>query len=116
VCTDCFLIKDFKETIISGLYTADLLNTQEISSTLRVAITLYNGYMITEVGPTIHMVDTQEANEVMRVETPLWCIKPGTGVDYWVHTVATAQTTDGTLWLVLDEWVRINPLTLRLTK
>jgi hypothetical protein len=85
-----------------------MLNTQETSSTLRVDITLYNGYEVSVVGSTIHMTDTQPADEVMRVETPLWCIKPVPGVAYWVHTVVTAQTMEGTLWFVLDEWVRIN--------
>jgi hypothetical protein len=107
-CPNCYLIKDFRELITSGFYAADLLNKQEISSILRVAITLYKGYKVSAVGETIEMVDTQPADEVMRVETPLWSIKPVPGATYWIHTIATAQTTEDTLWFVLDEWVQIN--------
>jgi hypothetical protein len=107
-CPNCYIIKDFRELITSGFYTADLLNTQEISSILRVSITLYKGYKVSAVGETIEMVDTQPADEVMRVETPLWSIKPVSGATYWVHTIATAQTTEDTLWFVMDEWVQIN--------
>ena len=107
-CPACYIIKDFNEFITSGFYTADLLNTQEISSILRVSITLYKGYKVSAVGETIEMVDVQPPDEVMRVETPLWSINPVPGATYWLHTIATALTTEDTLWFVLDEWVQVN--------
>jgi hypothetical protein len=107
-CPACYIVKDFRELIVSGLYTADLLNTEDISSTFKVSITLYDGYKGVFVGKAIAMDDTQPANEVMQVETPLWCITPITGDTYWIHTVASAQTSTGKIWFVMDEWVRIN--------
>lgn len=107
-CPACSIVKDFRELIISGLYTADLLNTEDISSTLKVSITLYNGYKGEVVGNTISMIDTQPANEIMHVETPLWCISPSTGEVYWIHTKAFAQNSSGNVWFVIDEWVQIN--------
>jgi hypothetical protein len=107
-CPDCYIVKDFRELIVSGLYTADLLNTEDISSTFKVSITLYNGYKGVVVGKAIGMADTQPANEVMHVETPLWCISPITGEVYWIHTVASAQNSTGEIWFLVDEWVRIN--------
>jgi hypothetical protein len=92
---------------VSGLYTADLLNTEDISSTFKVSITLYDGYNGVVVGKTIDMVDTQSAHKVMQVETPLWCINPVKGDVYWIHTIASAQKSTGEIWFVIDEWVRI---------
>jgi hypothetical protein len=109
-CADCYIVKDFRELIVSGLYTADLLNTEDISSTFKVTITLYDVYKGVVVGNAIDMVDTQPANEVMNVETPLWCISPIKGVVYWIHTEASAQKSTGEIWFVMDEWVRINLL------
>jgi hypothetical protein len=106
-CPACYIVKDFRELIVSGLYTADLLNTEDISTTFKVSITLYNGYKGVVVGKAIGMVDTQPANEVMQVETPLWCISSITGDVYWIHTVASAHTITGKIWFVMDEWVRI---------
>jgi hypothetical protein len=93
---------------VSGLYSADLLNTEDISSTFRVSITLYDGYKGVAVGKAINMIDTQPANEVMHVETPLWCTSPLTGDDYWIHTVVLTQKSTGKVWFVMDEWVKIN--------
>jgi hypothetical protein len=93
---------------VSGLYTADLLNTEDISSTFKVSITLFDVYKGIVIGKTIDMVDTQPANEVMHVQTPLWCITPEAGDVYWIHTVASAQKSTGEIWFALDEWVRIN--------
>jgi hypothetical protein len=93
---------------VSGLYTADLLNSEDISSTFKVSITLYDVYKGIVVGKAIDMVDTQPTNEVMHVETPLWCISPITGGVYWIHTEVSAQKTTGEIWFVMDEWVRIN--------
>jgi hypothetical protein len=107
-CTECYLVKDFRELIVRGLYNADLLNTEDISSTFKVSITLYDVYKGIVVGKAIDMVDTQPTNEVMHVQTPLWCITPTTGDVYWIHTEASAQKTTGEIWFVLDEWVRIN--------
>ncbi len=107
-CTSCYIVKDFKEINVSGLYTADLLNTGDISSTLQVSITLYDVYKGVVVGETINMSDTQPASEVMHVEIPLWCIDPITSEVYWIHTVVSAQKTTGEIWFVLDEWVRTN--------
>jgi hypothetical protein len=104
----CYLVKDFRELIVSGLYTADLLNTEDFSSTLHVSITLYNEYKGIVVGEAIDMIDTQPANDVMHVETPLWCISPTTGDVYWIHTIASAQNSTGKIWFVMDEWVQIN--------
>ena len=70
--------------IVSGLYTADLLNTEDISSTFKVSITLFDVYKRVVVGKTIDMTDTQPANEVMQVKTPLWCINPVAGDGYWI--------------------------------
>lgn len=95
--------------IVSGLYTADLLNTEDVSTTIKVSITLYDVYKGVVIGQTIDMVDTQPANEVMQVQTPLWCIKPDTSEVYWIHAEVSAQKTTGEIWFVLDEWVRINP-------
>lgn len=106
-CTNCYIVKDFRELIVSGLYSADLLNTQDISSTLKVTITLYNVYKGVAVGKAIDMVDTQPVNEVMKVETPLWCISPTNGDVYWIHTEASAKKITGELWFILDEWTRI---------
>jgi hypothetical protein len=107
-CTNCYIVKDFRELIVSGLYTADLLNTEEISSTFKVSITLYNVYKGAVVGKAINMVDTQPAHKVMVVETPLWCISPVKGDVYWIHTEAKAERSTGEIWFVTDEWVRIN--------
>jgi presenilin-like A22 family membrane protease len=93
---------------VSGLYTADLLNPEDISSTFKVSITLFDVYKGVVVGKTIDMFDTQPANEVMHVQTPLWCINPEAGEVYWIHTVASAQKNTGEIWFALDEWVRIN--------
>ena len=93
---------------MSGYYSADLYNTEDISSTLKVSITLYNGYHGIVVGKDIDMIDTQPVKEVMHVETPLWCITPLRGNVYWIHTVATAEKTSGMIWFVIDEWVRVN--------
>jgi hypothetical protein len=109
-CPACYIVKDFRELIVSGLYAADLLNTEDVSSTLKVSIILYNGYKGIVVGKALGMVDTQPANEVMHVETPLWCIRPITGNVYWIHSVASAQKGTGEIWFVMDEWVRINLL------
>lgn len=106
-CPNCHIIKDFKELIISGLYTADLLNTEVISSTLNVTITLYNEYKGVVLGKAINMVDTQPSNEVMHVESSLWCYQPIQGEDYWIHTIASAQDNKGKLWFVVDEWMQI---------
>jgi len=102
------MVKDFRELIVSGLYQADLLNTEEISSTFKVSITLYDVYKGMVVGNSIDMVDMQPANEVMRVETPLWCISPVTNAVYWIHTEISAQKVTGEIWFGMDEWVRIN--------
>jgi hypothetical protein len=107
-CPACYIVNDLRELIVSGLYTANLLNTEDISSTFNVSITLYNEYKGVVVGKAIGMVDTQPANEVMQVETPLWCNTPITGNVYWIHTVASAQASTGQIWFVTDEWVRIN--------
>jgi hypothetical protein len=107
-CPACYIVKDFRELIMSGLYTADLLNTEDISSTFKVSITLYDVYKGVVVGKTIDMVDTQPANEVMQVKTPLWCISPTIDDVYWIHTVASAQKSTGEIWFGIDEWVRIN--------
>jgi len=107
-CPSCNIVEDFREMIVSGLYTADLLNTEDISSTIKVSITLFNGYKGEVVGKTIDMVDTQPSNEVMQVQTPLWCIDPITGGAHWIHSVVSAQKSTGERWFVLDEWVRIN--------
>ncbi len=107
-CADCYIVKDFRELIVSGLYTADLLNTEDISSTFKVTITLYDVYKGVVVGKAIEMVDTQPATKVMIVETPLWCIRPVTGDVYWIHTEASAEKSTGEIWFVTDEWVRIN--------
>jgi hypothetical protein len=93
--------------IMSGLYTADLVNTADISSTFKVSITLFDVYKGIVIGETLAMTDTQPASEVMQVETPLWCISPLSGEVYWIHTEASAQKTTGEFWFVLDEWVRI---------
>ena len=93
---------------MSGLYTADLLNTEDISSTFNVSITLFDVYKGTIIGETIYMTDTQPTSEVMHVEAPLWCISPTTSDVYWVHTEISAQKTSGEFWFVLDEWIRIN--------
>jgi hypothetical protein len=108
-CQSCYIVKDFREMIVSGLYTADLLNTEDVSTTIKVSITLYDVYKGVVIGQTIDMVDTQPANEVMQVQTPLWCIKPDTSEVYWIHAEVSAQKTTGEIWFVLDEWVRINP-------
>jgi hypothetical protein len=94
--------------ITSGFYTADLLNTEDISSTFNVSITLFDVYKGMVVGNTIDMVDTQPANEVLQVQTPLWCINPIAGDVYWIHTEVSTQKSTGEIWFVLDEWVRIN--------
>ena len=107
-CTSCYIVKDFKEIIVTGLYTADLLNTEDFSSTLQVSITLYDGYKGVVIGETINMSDTQPASEVMHVEAPVWCIDPITSEVYWIHSVVSAQRTTGEIWFVMDEWVRIN--------
>jgi hypothetical protein len=106
-CTDCYKVKDFRELIVSGLYSADLVNTEEITSTFAVSITLYDGYKGVIISQTINMVDTQPANKVMMVETPLWCISPTANGVYWIHTQASAQKITGELWFVMDEWVQI---------
>jgi hypothetical protein len=102
------MVKDFSELIVSGLYTADMLNTTEISSTFMVSITLYDVYEGLVVGETISMTDTQPANEVMHVENPLWCISPVADDVYWIHTEASAQKITGNIWFVMDEWVKVN--------
>jgi hypothetical protein len=102
------MIKDFREIIVSGLYTADLLNTEGVTSTFKVSITLFDYYKGEVVGKTIDMVDMQPPNEVMQVHTPLWCIEPIAGDVYWIHTEVLAQKGQGEIWFVLDEWVRIN--------
>ena len=102
------MVKDFRDLIIRGLYIADMLNTEDISSTINVSITLYNEYKGGVVGKAIGMVDTQPANEVMHVETPLWCIDPIAGREYWIHTIASAQDNTGKIWFVLDEWVQVD--------
>ena len=102
------MIKDFNELIISGLFSADLLNSEEISSTFTVSITLYDVYEGIVVGKTLEMVDTQPTGEVMHVQTPLWCIEPVKDKIYWIHTEASAQKITGELWFVYDEWVRID--------
>jgi hypothetical protein len=107
-CPACYLVKDFRELIVRGLYTASLLNTEDISSTFKVSITLYDVYKGLVVGNTIDMIDTQPANEVMQVETQLWCIEPIKGDVYWIHTEASAQRSTGEIWFVIDEWVRID--------
>jgi hypothetical protein len=109
-CRDCYIVKDFRELIVSGLYTADLLNTEDISSTFKVTITLYDVYKGVLVGKAIDMIDTQPANKVMLVETRLWCINPIKGEVYWINTEASAQKSTGEIWFVIDEWVRINLL------
>jgi len=93
---------------VSGLYTADLHNAEDISSTLKVSITLFDVYKGVVIGDIISMTDTQPASEVLHVETPLWCITPTTSDVYWIHTEVSAQKTTGEFWFVLDEWVRIN--------
>ncbi len=107
-CPACYIVKDFREMIVSGLYNADLRNTEDISSTFKVSITLFDVYKGMVVGKTIDMVDTQPAGEVMQVQTPLWCINPVADDVYWIHTVASAQKSSGEIWFALDEWVRIN--------
>lgn len=107
-CQSCYIVKDFREMIVSGLYTADLQNTEDISSTFKVSITLYDVYKGVVIGQTIDMVDTQPSQEVMQVQTPLWCIKPDASEVYWIHAEVSAQKTTGEIWFVLDEWVRIN--------
>jgi hypothetical protein len=102
------MVKDFRELIVGGLYTADLRNTEDIGSTFNVSITLYNEYKGVVVGNAIDMVNTQPANEVMHVETSLWCISPITSDVYWIHTTASAQDSSGKIWFVMDEWVQIN--------
>jgi hypothetical protein len=94
--------------MISGLYTADLLNTETITSTFNVSITLYNGYKGLVVGNIINMIDRQPANKVMHVETPLWCLTQTTGDEYWIHTIVSVQDDTGKLWFEDDEWLRIN--------
>jgi hypothetical protein len=93
---------------VSGLYSADLLNTEDISSTFKVSITLYDVYKGVVIGKTLDLVDTQPANEVMHVETPLWCISPVIDAVYWIHTEASAQKITGEFWFGIDEWVRFN--------
>jgi hypothetical protein len=80
-----------------------------MSSTFNVSITLYNEYKGVVIGKTINMVDKQSANKVLHVETPLWCISPAVGDEYWIHTTATVQNESGKLWFEKDEWVRIDP-------
>jgi hypothetical protein len=92
---------------VSGLYTADLLNTEDVNSTFKVSITLFDYYKGEVVGKTIDMVDMQPPNEVMQVQIPLWCLNPEAGDVYWIHTVVSAQKSQGEIWFVLDEWVRI---------
>ncbi len=108
-CTSCSIVKDFRDMIVSGLYTADLLNTEDISSTFKVSITLFDVYKRVVVGETIEMTDTQPANEVMQVNIPLWCLNPVEDDVYWFRTIASAQKSTGETWFVLDEWVRYNP-------
>jgi hypothetical protein len=107
-CSSCDIVEDFRQLIVSGLYTADLLNTEEISSTFKVSITLYDGYKRVIVGQTKVMTDIQPAGEIMQVKTPLWCLNTITNDVYWTHTIASAQKSTGEIWFALDEWVRIN--------
>jgi hypothetical protein len=102
------MVKDFRELIVGGLYTADLRNTEDIGSTFNVSITLYNEYKGVVIGNTIEMVNMQPANEVMHVETPLWCINPVISDAFWIHTIASAQDSSGKIWFVTDEWFQIN--------
>ena len=93
---------------MSGFYSADLLNTESITSTFTVSITLYNGYKGMAIGGTIEMTDQQPANKVMHVATPLWCLNPTTENDYWLHTSVSAQDNNGKVWFEEVEWIRIN--------
>jgi hypothetical protein len=102
------MVNDFDELIINGLYSADLFNSAEISSTFTVSITLYDVYDGVVVGQTLGMTDTQPAGEVIHVQTPLWCIQPVTDKVYWIHIEAMAQKITGGLWFVNDEWVRVD--------
>jgi hypothetical protein len=106
-CTSCYIVKDFRELIVSGLYSADMLNTESISSTINVSITLYNEYKGAVVGQAIEMIDVQPANKVLHVETPLWCLDL-TKNEYWIHSIVTAQDGMGKIWFEKDEWIRIN--------
>jgi hypothetical protein len=102
------MVKDFRELIVGGLYTADLRNTEDLNSTFNVSITLYNEYKGVVIGNAIDMVNTQPSNEVMHVETQLWCINPTSSDEYWIHTIASAQDSTGKIWFVIDEWIQIN--------
>jgi hypothetical protein len=84
-----------------------MLNTEDISSTFNVSITLYNEYKGVVIGKTIDMMDRQPANKVMHVETPLWCVAQTTGAEYWIHTIVTVQDNTGQIWYEEDEWIRI---------
>ena len=106
-CSNCYIVKDFRELIVSGLYSADMLNTESMTSTLNVSITLYNEYKGVVVGKTIEMIDKESANEVMHVETPLWCTNM-TSNNYWIHTIVSVQNSNGKIWFEADEWIRIS--------
>jgi len=93
---------------VSGLYTADILNTEDITSTFSVTITLYDGYKGTLAGEGIKMVDQQSANKIMHVETPMWCTNLTTGSEYWMHVVVSVKDSAGKPWFENDEWMRID--------
>jgi hypothetical protein len=102
------VLNDFDELIINGLYSANLLNSAEISSTLSVSISLFDVYEGKQVGSTLTMTDTQPAGEVLHVESPLWCIPPVTNNVYWIHIEASAQKINGGLWFIKEGWARID--------